>query len=456
MYERIFQRVVFPVLDRLNQTEISKVLAYLGETESYSATDLRDLQDRKLRALLSWTQDHSDFYRDFWATAGKERRASSDYPELDGLPVVTKEDLREAADHFPLPAYKGKVLEIRTSGSTGTPTQFLRSHEQESWFWATRMRIWQWAGYELGEPYLALNLNKRKKLSKQLQDLLFRCTYLSYNAENLDSRGVMDALRRSRAIHINAFGSTLHLLARYMRDNDIENPGVRVLTTTGDNLSQEHREDIESAFGVPVVDYYGAGGEGTHLASQCTRADRYHLHVENSVVEILRDGRPAKPGEVGAVVFTQLDNRAMPLVRYDLGDLATMGDGEPCPCGRAHPTIRAINGRACDVILTPRGGALLPQFFFIGPFKMLDNLRGYQVVQEELDRLVVKLVADVGCDKEASEKAIREYISEAAEGSLKIGFEWVDEIPLAGLGKPRPVVSKISTSGQQESSEVGS
>ena len=450
MYEKIFQRAVFPVLDRLNRTEISRVLAHLGETESYSSVDLRALQDRKLQEILSWTRDHSDFYRQFWAIAGPERRASSEYPELDGLPVVTKEDLRKAAHQFPLPAYSGRALEIRTSGSTGTPMQFLRSPEQESWFWATRMRIWRWAGYEPGQPYLALNLNQRKKWSKRLQDLLFRCTYLSYNAENLDSQGVMKALRRSRAVHINAFGSTLHLLARYMRENEIPNPGVRVLTTTGDNLSAEHREEIESAFGVRVVDYFGAGGEGTHLASQCSEADRYHLHVENSVIEILRDGRPAEPGEVGAVVFTQLDNRAMPLVRYDLGDLATVGDGSPCPCGRAHPTIRAINGRACDVILTPRGGALLPQFFFIGPFKMLDNLRGYQVVQEELDRLVVKLVAEPGCNKSASENAIRRYISEAAEGSLRIDFEWVEQIPLTGLGKPRPVISKVSAGGHQE------
>ena len=456
MYEKIFQRAVFPVLDRLNRTEISKVLAFLGETESYSESELRGLQDRKLSEILNWTREHSGFYRDFWASAGQDRRASSEYPELDGLPVVTKDDLREAASQFPLPAYKGNVLEIRTSGSTGTPMQFLRSQEQESWFWATRMRIWQWAGYELGEPYLALNLNKRAKWSKRAQDLLFRCTYLSYNAENLDSRGVLEALKRSGAVHINAFGSTLHLLARYMRDNSIENPGVRVLTTTGDNLSQEHRKEIEAAFGVPAIDYYGAGGEGAHLASQCTQADRYHLHVENSVVEILRDGRPAKPGEMGSVVFTQLDNRAMPLVRYDVGDLATVSDGEPCPCGRAHPTISGINGRACDVILTPRGGALLPQFFFIGPFKLLDNLRGYQVVQEELDRLVVKLVAEPGCDRAASEEAIRAYISEAAEGSLKIDFDWVDEIPLSGLGKPRPVISKLSAGSQQGSSELGS
>ena len=456
MYEQIFQRAVFPALDRLNGTEISKVLSFLGDTESYSAAELRALQDQKLSQILSWTRQHSEFYRDFWEKSGEDRRASSDFRELDGLPVVTKDDLRAAASQFPLSAYKGRVHEIRTSGSTGTPTRFLRSQEQESWFWATRMRIWQWAGYELGQPYLALNLNKREKWSKRLQDLLFRCTYLSYNAENLDSRGVLEALRKSGAVHINAFGSTLHLLARYMRDNGVENPGVRVLTTTGDNLSQDHREEIETAFGVPVIDYFGAGGEGTHLASQCTQADRYHLHVENSVIEILRDGRPAMPGEVGAVVFTQLDNRAMPLVRYDLGDLATMGEGKPCACGRAHPTIREINGRACDVILTPRGGALLPQFFFIGPFKMTDHLRKYQVVQEELDRVVVKLVADPGCDKPAAEIAIRDYISQAAEGSLKIEFDWVDEIPLAGLGKPRPVVSKIAASDSSSPGADGS
>jgi hypothetical protein len=77
---------------------------------------------------------------------------------------------------------------------------------------------------------------------------------------------------------------------------------------------------------------------------------------------------------------------------------------------------------------------------------MTDHLRKYQVVQEELGRVVVKLVADPGCDKPAAETAIRDYVSQAAEGSLKIEFDWVDEIPLAGLGKPRPVVSKISAS----------
>jgi phenylacetate-CoA ligase len=307
--------------------------------------------------------------------------------------------------------------------------------------------MWKWAGFEFGTPYLAMNLNPRIAWRKRLQDRFFRCTYLTYNADTVNSAAIVDVLRNRKIVHINAFGSTLIALSEYMTRNGIANPGVRVLTSTGDNLFRPQREAIENAFGIGVSDYYGAGGEGVHLASQCEQRAGYHVHMENSVLEILTDGRPAKPGELGNIVVTQLDNEAMPLIRYDIGDLATAGDDTPCPCGRAHPTIASIHGRACDVIRTPSGKALLPQFFFIGAFKLLERVSRYQVVQEQLERVVVKLIAEPGCDRNASEESLQAYLDAASGGSLAVEFEWVDEIPLSGLGKPRPVVSKLGAAG---------
>jgi phenylacetate-CoA ligase len=311
--------------------------------------------------------------------------------------------------------------------------------------------MWKWAGFELGAPYLAMNLNPRDAWRKRLQDVSFRCTYLTYNADTVNSARIIDLLSERKIVHINAFGSTLIALADYMTTHQIENPGVSVLTSTGDNLFRPQRDVIEGAFGVGVTDYYGAGGEGVHLASQCELRDRYHIHMENTVLEILKEGRPARPGELGNIVVTQLDNYAMPLIRYDMGDLAKAGDDRPCPCGRAHPTIQSINGRACDVIRTPSGSALLPQFFFIGSFKTLEKVARYQVVQEQIERISIKLVAEPGCDQRASEMSLRGYLDAATGGSLAVDFEWVPEIPLAGLGKPRTVVSKLSLAGSTPS-----
>jgi len=450
VYPLVFRRLLLPALDRFNRTSITRVLESLRASESLSLRELRALQTGKLQRLLKYTGDNSDFYRRFWSSPSTERRAASLYPDLDGLPIVSKKELRPHADGFPLASFRGRSLKVQTSGSTGTPMTFVRSTEQESWFWGLRIRCWQWAGYDLGEPYLALNLNRRDAWKKRLQDHFFRCWYLTYDVNTQDSRHICSLLASRQITHINAFGSTLFPLAQYMKRHGIPNPGVRVLTSTGDNLYPAQRELIERVFGVPVTDYYGAGGEGMHLASQCENHDRYHVHMENSILEIIKDGRPALPGEVGSIVVTQLDNYAMPLVRYDLGDLATAADEQPCPCGRAHETIASINGRACDLIYAPSGAVLLPQFFFIGPFKTLSKVARYQVVQERSEEVTIKLVAKRGCDHLACETMLSGYIADATQGTLEVRFDWVSDIPLSGLGKPRTVVSRLSMAGQAE------
>lgn len=443
LYPALFRAALFPALDLANRTRVGRALRRLEATEGLSRAELQVLQQEKLEAILGWTRRHSTFYRRLWESAGEERRAASRYPQLDGLPVIAKEDLRPALGEFPLAACRDRVLAVHTSGSTGVPMTFLRSAEQESWFWALRIRMWQWAGWRLGEPYLAVNLNRRDAWKKRLQDRFFRCTYLTYNTDDQDSQRILDLAAVRRIRHVNGFASSLAALARHMLDSGRANPGIEVITATGDSLVPAVRSEIEAAFGVGVTDYYGAGGEGLHLASQCELRRRYHVHMECSVVEVLKSGRPARPGEVGHVVVTQLDNRAMPLVRYDLGDLATCGDQEPCPCGRAHETLEAVNGRACDVVRTPVGTTLLPQFFFIGAFKALAGVDRYQVVQDRLDHLTVKLVAAAGCDRRRCEGSLADELDRASRGSLAVDFEWVPEIPLAGRGKPRPVVSEL-------------
>ena len=71
---------------------------------------------------------------------------------------------------------------------------------------------------------------------------------------------------------------------------------------------------------------------------------------ESYIVELLVDGRPAEPGEVGEVVITDLNNFSVPLIRYRIGDLATAVDGTPCPCGRDLSRIGRIEGRTQAIV----------------------------------------------------------------------------------------------------------
>lgn len=449
-YPTLFRRALFPALDALNGTRVSHILRFLEASQWLPAERLRELQEAKLRAMLDWTERHSEFYRRLWRTAGAERRAASAHPALDGLPVVTKEELRAAAAELPLPAYRGRVIRVETSGSTGRPMAFLRSAEQESWFWALRLRMWQWGGYVPGEPYLTLNLNARTAWRKRLQDVLFRCSYHGFNANRHDVDAVLRDLARRRVRCLVGYASSLYLLSEALRrrgESKPDLPRLAGILSTGDTLFPSYRRSIEETFGVGVVDYYGAGGEGLHLASQCEERGLYHLHVEGSVVEVLKDGRPARPGEIGEVVVTQLDNRAMPLVRYATEDAAVPAAAEArCPCGRALPLLAAVEGRVPDIVVAPDGSALVVHFFTI-LFEHLPGIRQFQIRQRAPERITVRLVTDGAPGTPGTpgiiEPAVRDAVARATAGSLAVDFEYVDDIPLAPSRKRRLVISEL-------------
>lgn len=443
LYTRVFGRTVFPILDRLNGTHIRERLDLLLASEHLDRDEIDRRQAAKLERAVEQARARSDFYRSLWRKPG----VASAHAPLDGLPVVTKADLLAGEAAFPVAGHRGRVVSSRTSGSTGSPMTFHRSLEQESWFWALRFRMWRWAGYRPGDPYVTINLNPRLEWRKRLQDRLFRCSYLTYNADNQDSQRVVDEIARWGArggCHLNGFSSSLFALARYMLDRGLENPGVAGITATGDALYPSYREAIEACFGVRVLDYYGAGGEGVHLASQCPESgERLHVHPENAVLEILDEAGPVAPGRPGRLVVTQLDNEAMPLIRYELGDVAVAGANDAtCPCGRTLPLLERIEGRIPDLIAVSDGTFLVTHFFVV-LFKNLQSIHRYQVLQDEIDGVRVRLVARPGCRKAEAERAVREQIERATRGLLAVAFEWVDEIPLSGAGKRRLVISKL-------------
>jgi phenylacetate-CoA ligase len=433
-------RAVFPMLDWLNGTRVSSVLRFLDESQWWPRDRLIDLQDRKARAILSWARDESSFYRRHWREAASDRAAASDWRPLDGLPIVTKEDLRRARDQFPLTACRGRVIAVPTSGSTGEPMVFFRSAEQESWFWALRLRMWMWAGYRLGEPYVTLNLNPRTALRKRIQDVLFRCSYHGFNARDRDTAAVLADLRTAR--HLVGYASSLYLLSLAIPGALTASLRLRSLLSTGDTLFPSYRRSIAARLGTDVTDYYGAGGEGLHLASQCERRGDYHVHPENAIVEILAGGRPARPGERGEIVVTQLDNRAMPLIRYATGDVGVAGGSQICGCGRASPLIEGVEGRVPDIVFAPNGAALVVHFFTI-LFEHIEGVRQFQILQEKPESIAVRIV--VGHEYRASdaERRVRDAIAAITAGSLAVAIEYVADIPLARSGKRRLVVSSV-------------
>src|SRR5688572_21773825 len=121
MYPILFRKAILPALDRLNGTRVAALVSLLEDSERWPLDRLIGFQREKLARLRAWTAQHSAFYRAHWHGAAEDRRAESEYPELSGLPIVNKMDLRRAVGQFPLPAYRGPLRDVRTSGSTACP-----------------------------------------------------------------------------------------------------------------------------------------------------------------------------------------------------------------------------------------------------------------------------------------------------------------------------------------------
>ena len=176
------------------------------------------------------------------------------------------------------------------------------------------------------------------------------------------------------------------------------------------------------------------------IASECERHRGMHISAENLYVEVIKDGREAKPGEVGEVVITDLHNYGMPFIRYKNEDLGRMSVNK-CSCGRGLPLLEKIEGRVVDMIKTPNGKILTGLFF---PHLMKDfrEIEKFQVIQSSLDSLTVKIQSDK--DHGAVPiNTIRSIIRQCTGKSMRINIEIVDEIPLSPSGKFRVVISHI-------------
>ena len=190
-------------------------------------------------------------------------------------------------------------------------------------------------------------------------------------------------LARENPDYLITLPTNLLYLARHCRQESISLPKLRHVETLGGVLQPEVREACREAWDVPVIDTYTAQEVG-YLALQCPDHEHFHVQSESALVEILdRHGAACGPGTWGRVVVTPLHNFAMPLIRYDIGDFAEVGN--PCPCGRGLPVIQCILGRARNMLVLPSGERISPGF--VNDWFEGFPVTQFQIVQRARDHL---------------------------------------------------------------------
>ena len=430
----------------------------LKQSQWLSLGQMRLLQEEKLRRLISHAYHHVGYYRERMDALGLGPDDIKTLDDLGKLPLLGKADVRENL-HFDLLSDNhdnDRILRIATSGSTGEPFVCYADQHQLEIRLASTLRSMEWTGWQFGDRqarlwHQTLGMSPSQVARERFDAWLLRRLFVpAFEMSEGAMASFLGRLASFDPVLIDGYAESFNYLAGHLGAAK-SRPDLRPrgIISSAQALPEESRKIIEAAFGARVFDKYGSR-EFSGIAYECEAHEGHHVMAESYVVEILKDGRQALPGEVGEVVITDLNNLCLPFIRYRVGDLAEAMDGtEPCPCGRGLPRVGRIEGRVQSLVIGAHG-KVMPGTFFSHLFKDYDHLvRQYQVVQEERGAITLKVVKGSRFTPELFEREILTVLRRYLGEETRIDVQFVDLIPLVRTGKRQAVISKLSLDFQK-------
>ena len=449
MYSHIYQKLLFPFYESfLRRRDTLKYLRRLEENQWLSREEIRELQWEELKKLLRHAYENVSFYRESFKESGLAPNDIKTPDDFRKLPVIGRSTInanrgRMVARNIP------KILTKSTGGSTGEPLHFFYTRDSYEWRKAVTMRGYSWAGYKEGDrvaylwgipvgevsriPLLKAKIHRRIQNAKHFN-------IFDMSPQTMES--YLQEMRDYKPKHIVSYGLGMYYFAKFISENGWRALPLKSVILGAEKVHKDQIQVIESTFNCPVFNTYGSR-EFMLIASQCEYRCGMHESADNLFVEILRGNEPVSDGEVGEVIITDLHNYGMPFIRYKNGDLA-VPSAETCPCGRGLPLISDVQGRITDMISTT-DGRILTGLFFPHLMKEFKEVEHFQVIQQNKENLLVKIVKRTDIPQEKLE-LMKSEIQKACGVEMEIEFSFVDEIPLTPSGKRMVTISKVPIS----------
>ena len=386
---------------------------------------------QRLQIMLEHAFANSPFYRRRFHELGitpADIRSADDFARI---PVTTREDLRDPEDLIASGFERARLRRSLTSGSTGRRTTSY--YDADAWMMGKHL----------------LKLRARLACGVRPWD---RVAVLQ---EDLPAPPSLAAVRRVRSFSIHgpidevlpevrAFApAVLYGFAGYLLHLGRAAAGSlrpRLVFTSGEMLDELTRSGLEEAFGASVLDVYGCT-EVKEIAWECPRREGYHVNADWLLLEVQPAG-PGDGGRQGKLLVTCLYNRAMPLLRYEIGDTGEMIEGA-CGCGRGLPLARPTLGRSVDYI-TLEDGTVVPPYNLTMAIRNVPGMRQFQFVQRTISRLEVLVVPRPEFEDE-SRREIQERLRPVLHG-LTAEISIVENIAPEPSGKYRVVRSEATAS----------
>jgi phenylacetate-CoA ligase len=418
--------------------------------------EIKKEQERRLHNIIDYAYGSVPYYRRTLKNLDLKPENFKTIEDLHKLPLISKEDIQKKPNDFVSPNQKDQFW-VRTSGSTGQPTNILWSKD----FLISTIGIGQRFRDAFASSVKSNKMSKKARLSypgsgseildKYYMQAIWALKYTYYKNKNFRMFSIFDSpkknyilLKKLNPQIVAGHGSYIGLQFSYMAQKKLELPNLNVVTYSSDHLKNEDRRIIEDHY-CQVFAHYNAMETST-VGFECEDHRGYHLSIDTCAVDIMnKDGIPASPREEGEIVVSNLINKGTVLLNYRLGDIGVMDDEiETCECGRNLPMLRSLIGRSDDIIALQDGTILHPRLFWTIFKKRINQIIQYKFIQEDYDKYTVFCLLDDEYEDEMDE--IERDLTNDLErilGESEIKIRFVSEIPRSEGGKLRSVESRI-------------
>lgn len=415
--------------------------------------ELREIQLRKLRQLVDTVYRYSPFYRNRFKEAGVKPENIKSLDDLSKLPFTYKKDLR---DNYPTGMFSAPLNQVVryhvSSGTTGKPTVV----------GYTRGDIDCWTT-SLARSLTACGLGRGDIMQVSYGYGLFTGGLgIHYGAEEIGMSVIpMGIGNTERQIELmmdlktTAIACTpsylLHMneVARSMGISIKDDTSLKVGILGAEPWSQETRKRIEESMGIRAYDIYGTSELSGPLFTDCKYQNGIHIWADHFLIETIdKNGDPVKEGQKGELVVTTLSKEAMPLIRYRIGDITVINNDE-CECGRTHPRIMRIMGRADDMLII-RGINVFPSQVESVLMTIPEVGEHYQIIADrkgELDTMTIKVevtktaFSDKISDLMKLERKVKEAMHKVLNVSCDVELVETGTLPRS-MGKSQRVIDK--------------
>ncbi len=428
----------------------------LKNESSLPLNKLELIQLRKVNQLLNYANKHTVYYHDVFKRIGLVESRDDvielkKLSELQQLPVLTKEIMHKEGCKL----WSDEKDELgwysnTSGGSTGEKAIFLQDEDfgygttVNAWFgrrlmgvkpfWNKFLLLWAATG-DIGKP--------------TIPDTMFKAACKNGIVLNSclmtpdEMRQILLYMKKIKFDYIRGYAESLNKLAEFAKREGLEVRPQNVVVTTATCLSDEIRQNIKDVFKCDVYDFYGSREVGP-IAVECVACSGLHILMDNNYVEVVNArGKPVAPGETGELLITNLYDRAMPLIRYSIGDMAVAGDPEDiCSCGCRYIKMKKLIGRTASFFKC-KDGSLVDGTYLTTILNQLDKVKQFQLIQHTFDDLEFIVYSNQKIPQDELDP-IEQIMQSIFGKSCNIKWTFTDsEIPPGESGKYNYILSRV-------------